>query len=197
MSHADEILGLLPARRGHFLLESGHHADLWLDLELLCYRAEPVRRLANRLAEALSPHEVEVVCGPLIEGAFVGLIVASALDVPFAYSTPSTEPGRDGLFPVRYQIPRGLRHLLQGRRVAVVNDITNAGSAVRGTLADLRACGAVPAAIGTLAALGGAAADLARHEGIPLETLATVPNNLWTPSQCPLCAQQVPLEQRS
>lgn len=27
---------------GHFLLESGHHGDLWLDLELLCLRPRQI-----------------------------------------------------------------------------------------------------------------------------------------------------------
>jgi len=30
---AENVLELLSARRGHFLLESGHHGDLWFDLE--------------------------------------------------------------------------------------------------------------------------------------------------------------------
>ena len=42
----DGVLQLLAARQGHFLLESGHHGDLWLDLEQLCLRP----RLAQRLA---------------------------------------------------------------------------------------------------------------------------------------------------
>jgi hypothetical protein len=29
----ETVLELLSARNGHFLLESGHHGDLWLDLE--------------------------------------------------------------------------------------------------------------------------------------------------------------------
>jgi hypothetical protein len=28
------LLDALPARRGHFALESGHHGELWLELEL-------------------------------------------------------------------------------------------------------------------------------------------------------------------
>ena len=33
---ASDLIDLIPARGGHFLLESGHHGELWLDLELLC-----------------------------------------------------------------------------------------------------------------------------------------------------------------
>src|SRR3979411_1541613 len=81
-----EVVRLLPSRKGHFRLESGHHGDLWLDLELLCLRPEPVQRLAAGLAARLAGHQVEVVCGPLIEGAFVALMVALELGVPFTYA---------------------------------------------------------------------------------------------------------------
>jgi hypothetical protein len=29
---------------------------------------------------------------------------------------------------------------------------------------------------------------------VPLLSVATLPNNLWTPSDCPLCASGVPLQ---
>ncbi len=51
---SERIESLLASRKGHFLLESGHHGDLWLDLELLCLRPGPVRRIAVELAAQLS-----------------------------------------------------------------------------------------------------------------------------------------------
>lgn len=189
---APEVLAMLPARHGHFRLESGHHGRLWLDVEALCHRPAPIRALADRLAPALARHRPEAVCGPLIEGAFVALMIASALDLPFTYAAPA--PPRDaGLFPVAYRIPGALRPRLTGRRVAIVNDVINAGSAVRGTLADLRSCGAVPVAIGALAVLGDAAARLAADEGVALEALAAARNEIWAPAECPLCRAGEPL----
>jgi orotate phosphoribosyltransferase len=187
-----EVVGLLPARSGHFRLESGHHGSLWLDLELLCLQPDRVRPLAAALARRLSAYAVDVVCGPLVEGAFVGLLAASALGVPFTYTAPRADGAADGLFPVRYALPRALRVHVSGRRVAVVNDVINAGSAVRGTLADLKRHGAVPVAVGTLAVLGTAAPRLAADACVALETLATLPNEIWPPAECPLCARGVP-----
>jgi orotate phosphoribosyltransferase len=138
----DEVAELIPARRGYFQFESGHHGELWLDLELLCLHPEPVQRLAERLAARLLPYEVEAVCGPLVEGAFIALMLASELHVPFTYSERFENFGTDALYPVEYRIPSRLREELQGKRVAIVNDVINAGSAVLGTLVDLEACGA-------------------------------------------------------
>src|SRR5688500_1121892 len=36
----DELLTLIHSRTGHFLLESGHHGNVWLDLELLCHHPQ-------------------------------------------------------------------------------------------------------------------------------------------------------------
>jgi orotate phosphoribosyltransferase len=191
--HQQDVAGLLAARSGHFRLESGHHGALWLDLELLCLQPDRVRPLAGALARALAAHAVDVVCGPLVEGAFVALMAASALGVPFTYAERRTAGPGDGLFPARYVIPPALRPHVQGRRVAVVNDVINAGSAVRGTLADLAQRGAIPVVVGTLAVLGTAAPRLAAAAGVALETLATLPNEIWTPADCPLCARGVPL----
>jgi len=189
----DDVIAVMPGRRGHFLLESGHHGDLWLDLELLCVNPGPVRRLAARVAARLAPHDIEVVCGPLVEGAFVALMVAAELGVPFSYSERFPHPERGSLFPVDYRVPRTLRARVRDKRVAVVNDVINAGSAVRATLIDLEACAARPVAIGTLLVLGSSASQLAADRGVVLETLASLPNNLWTPAECPLCVRGVPL----
>jgi orotate phosphoribosyltransferase len=100
-----------------------------------------------------------------------------------------------GLFPVSYPIPKPLERALRGKRVAIVNDVINAGSAVRGTIAALEQCGAKPVAIGTLAVYGSAASELAARHGVALETVASFPSRIWEPSACPLCAKGVPLHE--
>ena len=124
-------------------------------------RARSRPRLAARLAARLAPYAIEAVCGPLVEGAFVAMMVASELGVPFAYSERFPNPERGGLFAVDYRVPRALRAEVRGRRVAIVNDVINAGSAVRGTLTDLEACAARPVAIGALLVLGSSASRIA------------------------------------
>ena len=185
---------LLPKRVGHVAYESGHHGELWLELERLALHPERLRPLVDALAERLRAHAPEVVCAPLVEGAFVGLLVAAALGVPFTYTAPSRAPAASGLFPVSYAVPAPLGRELAGRRVAVVNDVINAGSAVRGTLVDLRRLGARAVVVGTLAVYGDAARVLAEAHGAALETLASFPSLIFEPAACPLCARGVPLE---
>jgi orotate phosphoribosyltransferase len=94
---------------------------------------------------------------------------------------------------VEYRLPAVLREKVRGKRVAIVNDVINAGSAVRGAAADLNVCGAELAGIACLMTLGGAAEAIAHEHSVPLHTLATQEIGLWTPEECPLCRAGVPL----
>lgn len=190
----EDVLRLVAARKGHFLLESGHHGALWLDLELLFRHPGQVEPLCFDLAERLSQFRIDVVCGPLIEGAFVSLFVASALHCNFVYSERFAKSDKDGLFPAGYRLPDSLRQIVQGKRTAIVNDVINAGSAVRGTFEDLKLCRAEVVAVGSLLTFGESAERFVEINNLGLERLATFPNELWDPRVCPLCARGVPLE---
>ena len=72
-------------------------------------------------------------------------MVALELGVEFCYAervVPAGAGEAEALFPVEYVVPQVVRPKLRGKRVAIVNDVISAGSAVRGTLADLTACDA-------------------------------------------------------
>jgi len=189
-----EVLELISGRQGHFLLESGYHGDLWLDLETLCLQPQRAQAVAAGLTAPLSDLQLDAVCGPLVEGAFVALMVALQLDIQFTYSERFVRPVADGLFPAGYRVPASLREGLRGKRVAIVDDVINAGSAIRGTFADLVKCGANVVAISALLVLGSAAAKFAASKNVPLHSLATLPSNLWTASECPLCESGIPLQ---
>jgi orotate phosphoribosyltransferase/GNAT superfamily N-acetyltransferase len=192
----DDVLSLFDSQKGHFCFESGHHGNLWLNLELLCLRPSRVKPFAIELASRLSPYKIDAVCGPLVEGAFIAKMVAEELNLEFFYAERFVEPSSISLYPVSYRLPEAQREKVQGKRVAIVNDVINAGSAVRGAFADLVGCGAQPVALGALLVLGSMAASFAAEMGLPLETLASLKNDLWLPSECPMCGYGVPLDNK-
>jgi orotate phosphoribosyltransferase len=183
------LTALLSGRDGHFLLESGHHGDLWLDLDALFLRPARLSPFVDELAGRFFGHGVVAVCGPLTGGAFVAQAVAATLDARFFYADRLAGPAG-----VEYRIPAGLRPHLSGCRVAVVDDVLNAGSAVRGTVTDVRRCDALPVAIGALVVLGNPASALASEMGVALERIARLESHLWAPGDCPLCASGAVLE---
>lgn len=191
--HAN-VLDWVPARRGHFRYESSYHGELWLDLDRLFVDPRRLAPLGRELAERLKRREVEAVVGPLAGGAFLAQMIAAELGVAFAYSAPEPASSNGALFSVVYRLPPTVAPLLIGKRVAIVDDVVNAGSALRGTFRALIEAGAKPAAAGALAVLGDSVSPFLEQEGLALERLANLSNPLWAPSECPLCARGISLD---
>jgi orotate phosphoribosyltransferase len=188
------VLALVSARRGHFLMESGYHGALWFDLDALFASPQSIAPLVARLADALRPHDAEVVCGPLVGGAFLAQAVAGLLGAEFWFTERIMPPEPRGLFAARYRLPPALASRAQARRVAIVDDVMSAGSALRGTYRELLSHGAIPVVAGALMVLGSPGADFFAAERIPVETLTRDEYQAWPPDDCPLCAAGVPLD---
>ena len=185
----DGSAGAAMATRGHFRYESGHHGDLWLDLDTLLVDARAVQGWAAALAQQVAACRPEVVCGPLIGGAFVAQALAASIGADFVFAERRLVEGG-----VAYRIPDGLRARLAGRRVVLADDAVNAGSALLATLEDARRCGAELAGFASLITLGDAAATLAARHRVPFAHLVALERSLWPAQACPLCAKGVPLQ---
>jgi orotate phosphoribosyltransferase len=184
------IRNAVSASHGHFVYESGHHGDLWLDLDALFVDARRVRGWAAALADRAAACRPNLVCGPLTGGAFVAQPLAAEIDADFIFAERLiSETGA-----AQYRIPESLRKVVHGRRVLLVDDVINAGSAVLATLADLLDCGAKLAGVAALLTLGEAAARIAAQYDAPLFALASLERRMWTAAECPQCKSGVPLE---
>ena len=182
------VLDLMKVRRGHFRYESGYHGEVWLDLDRLFLDPRRIAPLAQDLATRLARRDVEAVVGPLVGGALVAQMIATEIEALFAYTSPQRPSSGDALYSVAYRLPASVAPLLRGKRVAIVDDVVNAGSAVRATFGALVEAGAKPVAAGALLVLGEAAHPFLRQNGVVLESLAALANPLWSPAECPLCA---------
>jgi orotate phosphoribosyltransferase len=192
---ANDILANFPARRGHFLLESGYHSDTWLTLDELFVDSAAVAPWVASLAEELGRYAPRGVCGPLLGGAFLAQAVAAALGARFYFTEPVTPPrGDDALFTAEYRLPPGLRRLVRGEPVAIVDDVISAGSSVRATAAALSDAGASVVAVGALLVLGETASSHFAARSVPLLSLQRSRFDLWTPGDCPACRSGVALE---
>ncbi len=190
----DGLLAMVGGRRGHFVMESGHHSDLWLDLDSLFTEPRRVAPYVARLAERLGPYEAEVVCGPLLGGAFVAQSLAQALSVDFAWTERIGPSQADGLYRARYRVPPALADRLSGRRVALVDDAMSAGSSLRASRDAVTARGAIPVVVGALMLLGGRGSDFFVAAGLPVEAVLRTRYDSWAPRDCPLCAAGIPSE---
>ena len=182
------LLDRIGGRRGHFRMESGLHAALWFELDPLFVDPKALDPTVAELAAKLRPYRVDGVCGPLVGGALVAQLLSRALDVE-CYFTERVHGGdANGLFTARYQLPRGLRAHVRGKRVAIVDDVMSAGSALRATMDEMSAHGAETAVVGALFVLGSKGADFFAQHGLALESVGQSPFEMWPADGCPLCA---------
>jgi orotate phosphoribosyltransferase len=183
----DELLSLVRAQTGHFVHESGYHSDEWWDLEALCHRPAALLPFVSELAARVREYKPDVICGALVEGAFVALLAACELHCDFAYALRSGgDPKR--LFSVSYRLPDALRAGVKGKRVVIANDVISAGSAVRRAIADVEQWGGNVVAVASLVLLGDTFARFCGARRLPLLSLFRQELHMWTPDACPLCA---------
>ena len=194
VTSAAAFVALVAGRRGHFRLESGHHGGLWLDLDPLFAVPARVAPFVEALAAGLAPHAPDIVCGPLLGGAFLAQLVALRLGVELSFATRVMPADAEGLYRARYVLPPALAARVRGKRVGMVDDVMSAGSALRGTYAELVAHGGVPVAAGALLVLGDKGAGYFAAHGVPVVAVARDHYELWEAADCPLCAAGRPLE---
>jgi orotate phosphoribosyltransferase len=193
----DDVLKTLPVRRGHFLLESGYHTDLWFNLDALFVSPEQIAPHVSALAELLRPFEISAVCGPLLGGAFLAQALATHLSLRFYFTEPTplqTDRSSPELFAAAYRLPSDLRQGVRDERIAIVDDVISAGSSARATATELAAAGAATVAVGALLLLGDEAVAHFSTRSVPLVAVARRDFNLWSPADCPLCHIGEPLE---
>lgn len=189
-----EFLDLLGGRRGHFRLESGHHGAWWFELDALFSDPRGIEPFVRALTDAIRPYQPDGVCGPLLGGAFLAQLVARALGCDFYFAEREMPADAQGLYQARYRLPRALAARVAGKRLAILDDVMSAGSALRGTYAEIEARGASCLVAGTLLTLGSAGESFFAGVGIPVVTVARHDYELWEPDRCPLCASGLPLE---
>jgi orotate phosphoribosyltransferase len=189
--HLSQLISLLQIRYGHFQFESGHHGDSWLDLERLFNRPNLLRPFANDLAERVLAYQVDAICGPMTGGALLAQMVAEQLAVDFSFAERMS--AGKGLNP-QYRLPASLGSRISGKRIAVVDDAINAGSAISSTLSALDEAGAKSVVVGALLIFGDAFECNHTAQKMPVVCLARLPIQLWSPADCPICLTGVPLE---
>lgn len=187
------LLEMMRPRRGHFEYESGLHGDIKLDLTALLANPRLISGFLDLLSDGARSNLAEVVCGPLLGGSLIGFSVAERTGLEFVAARRDALVQPVGLTRFHYVLECPPARLA-GRRVVVVDDVVNAGSAVGSTLEALSAVEAVPVGLGALLTLGDAAHRLAQARGIPLFSAAAEPMTLWRPGECPMCSSRQRLE---
>ena len=82
---------------------------------------------------------------------------------------------------------------MANRKIGVVDDVINAGSAVTKTCKELRSLGANPVVIASILTVGGKPPKRLSDEFPPVVSLEHLESGLWLPLECPLCNSGIQL----
>lgn len=103
--------------RGHFVLTSGRHSDVYFEKFRVLERPDVLSRLCAEIAQAYEGKGIKAVAGPTTGGIIIAFEVARRMCLPAIYV--ETEDGRKTL--------RRGRTLEPGLRTLVVDDVLTTG----------------------------------------------------------------------
>jgi orotate phosphoribosyltransferase len=163
---------------GHFRLTSGLHSSEYLQSALVLQHPVFAERLGRSLAESMP--KGQVVASPALGGLIIGHEVARAMGARFVFTE------RD---PVGKMVLRRGFSLDPQETVVVVEDVVTTGGSTREVIELVQASGVQVLGVGSIIDRSGGKVDL----GVPRVALATLNAVAWTPEECPLCKQGLPV----
>jgi orotate phosphoribosyltransferase len=160
--------------RGHFLLSSGLHSDVFLQKALVFQDAKRTAKLCKALAEKVRAEvkgEFTAIVSPAVGGIVPGYEMGRQLGLPAMYVER-----QDG----KFQLRRGFT-LEKNQPVLMVEDIVTTGLSSRECLEAIREAGGKPVAAACLIDRSGGKAKL----GVKFIPLATVKFPAWEADKLP------------
>lgn len=175
---------------GHFELASGlHSATYWEKFRVLGY-PHYTERLCRMIAQHFQGEGVQVVAGPTLGGIIIAFEVARHLGVRSIYAEREGE-GR--------AFRRGFS-IEPGERALVVDDVLTTGASILEVMKAVKRYGGELVGVGVLVDRSQGGVDLVRladsdtsFGGVPFFSCHKVFIPTYTPEECPLCAQGIPL----
>lgn len=126
--------------RGHFILTSGRHSDVYFEKFRILERPDVLIALCGQIAAQFARQNVSLVCGPTTGGVIVAFEIARQMGLPALYV--ETEDGKKAL--------RRQAIVPPGAKVLVVDDVFTTGRSVIEVADLIREKGGEVAGVGVL-----------------------------------------------
>ncbi len=165
---------------GHFLLSSGLHSDRYLQTALVLQEPATALLLGRELANRFRGEYISAVIGPALGGVVIAFAVANSLEGSRAIFAERQE----GVFCLR----RGFE-IRKGEKVLVVEDVITTGGSIREVMAMVKSFQAEVCGVAAVAERSSQPVDF----GVRKEVLLRLPLTTFSPDDCLLCRQQIPL----
>lgn len=163
---------------GHFKLTSGRHSDTYVQKQMILSYPRITGALGKAIAERFAKTQFDTVLSPAVGAILLGNAVAYAADARFVFAE------REG---DKMKLRRA-QSLHPGERVLIVEDVVTTGGSVQEV---------IECAQDAQAEVVGVVALVDRTQTKPafaVESLLRIKASDWSPEECPLCAQGVPID---
>jgi orotate phosphoribosyltransferase len=167
--------------KGHFILSSGLHADMFLQKALVFQDAKRTAKLCKALAAKVREEvktEFTAIVSPAVGGIVPGYEMGRQLGLPAMYVERV-----DGKFQLRRNFT-----LTRNQPVLVVEDIVSTGVSSRECIEAIKAAGGKPVAAACLIDRSGGKAKL----GVKLVALTTLKVPAWEADKLPPHLRDIP-----
>ena len=166
--------------QGHFLLSSGLHSQTYMQSALVLQYPDIAAKLGKALAQKLKDIKIECVVAPAVGGIIIGYEIATALGVRFIFTERA-----DGKMILR----RGFA-VKPGEKVLIADSVITTGGSPFEVMMEMKHLGADPVGIAVVVDRSGGSF---RPNGIPVISLLETSFETYTPENCPLCQEKIPI----
>jgi orotate phosphoribosyltransferase len=168
-------------RDGHYVYKSGRHGSTYIEKDRILANIAVTSKLCYRIAKHFFRDGVQVVAGPSMGGATMAQWVAYFLE-PTPYAVYAEDEGGQKAFR------RVFAELIPGKRVLVVDDVVDTGGSAARVIKTVEAQGGKVVGVGAIWNRG----DVS-FGPYSLYCLANTFYRTYTPAECPLCKEGIPL----
>lgn len=187
LSLLEDVGAVMP--NDHFVGTSGAHFDTYINKDALYPHIDKVSAVGKMFAEVFSPYAVDVIAGPALGGIILSQWTAAALCEISGKNVLSiyAEKKDGGL-----QLTRGYDALVQGKRVAVVEDLTTTGGSLQKAIHAVQEKGGEVVAAAVMVNKNPTAVTEELF-GIPFHALSEMVVTMYEAKECPLCKNGIPV----
>lgn len=165
--------------RGHFLLTSGRHSDVYVEKFRVLEQPAVLSRLCAEIAARFAGDRIDVVAGPTTGGIIIAFEVARQMGLPAIYV--ESELGRR-------KLRRGAA-IEPGSRVLVVDDVLTTGTSVHEVIEVVREQGAIAAGVAVLIDRSASPVDF----GCKFSAAHRVEAASYAPDEVPQWLREIPI----
>ncbi len=174
----------------HLVYTSGKHGSVYVNKDALYPHTAESSKVGRMFADKTKDMNIDVVVAPALGGIILSQWTAYHLsqmlgkEILGVYSEKTEENNQI--------LKRGYDKLVAGKNILILEDITNTGGSVKKLVDEVKAKGGniVQVCVMVNRDPKNVTSELI---GAPFSSLGTVPAEAWEEKDCPLCAQNVPI----